>query len=275
MNEGVRPDSLRIVVINLKKSTRRRAACQSKLAEHGLQAEYFEACDGASPDQNWFQQQDPQAFLINTGRNATAGELACFASHKALWQRCVRDQTPLLIMEDDFRLSQAFPAAVSSAAQLIDEHGFIRLQSETRARSLTIRSIDNFQLRLYSKVPHSMMCYALSPKAAAGLLVHCDIFSAPVDVFVKQFWLHRQAIYGLQPYTVTESWLSSESRIGRREKASRGPVPRALRQLKRYIGALKGVMYSRRLRRQLGVGQAVERGRKETDAAIGAQVASR
>ncbi|MEM7279992.1 MAG: glycosyltransferase family 25 protein, partial [Pseudomonadota bacterium] len=269
------PGSIRIVVINLKRSTRRRAACQSKLAEHGLQAEYFEACDAASPDQSWFEQQDPEAFLVNTGRHATAGELACFASHKALWQRCVRERTPILIMEDDFKLSQAFPAAVSSAAQLVDEYGFIRLQSETRARSRTIRSMGDFQLRLYSKVPHSMMCYALSPNAAAGLLAHCDTFSAPVDVFVKQFWLHRQAIYGLKPYTVTESSLSSESRIGHREKAPRGPVPRVLRQLTRYIGALKGAMYSRRLRRQVNVEQSVKRDSQATDGAIAGQTVSR
>lgn len=247
--EELRSGLARIVIINLKKSIRRRAACESKLAAFGLEAEFFEACDGASAEPHGFDYVDDRAFTVNTGRHVKAGEIACFASHKTLWQRCVQDQTPLLIMEDDFQLAPQFPEALAAAAELVHEHGFIRLQSETRARSRVVRSFGKFRLSLYSKVPHSMMCYALSPTAAEGLLAHSNTLSAPVDVFVKQFWLHRQAIYGLQPYTVTESELSSDSRIGFREKAERGLTLRILRQINRFLGALRGMIYSRSLHR--------------------------
>ena len=65
------------------------------------------------------------------------------------------------------------------------------------------------------------MCYGIAPRVARAFVGQTDVAEEPVDVFVKQFWRHGQVLYGLAPYTVTESHLSENTKIVGRVKASK------------------------------------------------------
>ncbi|MEO1247316.1 MAG: hypothetical protein AAFX56_16645 [Pseudomonadota bacterium] len=58
---------------------------------------------------------------------------------------------------------------------------------------------------------------------------------APVDVFTKKFWEHRQPMYALAPYTVAPSVLSVDTTIVGRNK-SRKAWPVAARRFMRKAG---------------------------------------
>jgi glycosyl transferase family 25 len=140
-----------------------------------------------------------------------------------------------MIMEDDFQLLPGFAGAVEQVAQNISERGFIRLQSETRAKKQRVAARGDYTLWRYTKVPHSCMCNSMTPEVARNLIEQTRAIYEPVDVFIKRFWVHGQTIYGLTPYTVTESSLSQETSILQREKVKKG-IRRSTKRFLRKCG---------------------------------------
>jgi len=67
----------------------------------------------------------------------------------------------------------------------------------------------------------------------------------PVDVFIKKFWEHGQPIYGLTPYTVTESRLSRKTCIPDRDKACKDLKVRSARFLRKCSWEVQRVRASR------------------------------
>jgi glycosyl transferase family 25 len=150
------------------------------------------------------------------------GEVGCFASHRSMWQKCVDLGEPVMIMEDDFQLLPGFAGAVQQVADNISEFGFIRLQTETRARKQRVARRGGYTFWRYTKVPHSCMCNGITPGVAKSLVEKTRAIYEPVDVFIKKFWVHGQPIYGMTPYAVTESKLSQETYILHRDKVPKG-----------------------------------------------------
>ena len=211
---------LPITIISLPCSAERRLAASRALGAVGLQFRFFDAIDGLGDGGAHFVGSDAKAFVRHTGREPTAGEHGCYASHLAVWRECVSSATPMIIMEDDFRLLRQFPSAVAVAARHIERLGFLRLQTERAGRKIACGRLDGFRLWRYTKAPQGAMCYAISPRVATALIAQSDVFRMPVDVLIKRFWEHGQPLYGLTPYVAAESVLSWETTIaGRRKRA--------------------------------------------------------
>jgi glycosyl transferase family 25 len=140
-----------------------------------------------------------------------------------------------------------FVGAVQEVAENISECGFIRLQTETRARKERVATMGDYTLWRYTKVPHSTMCNAISPEVARDFAEQTRSIYEPVDVFVKKFWVHRRPIYGLTPYTATESALSQQTHIQHREKVPKG-LGRSTRRFLRKCGwEVKRIRAARRM----------------------------
>jgi glycosyl transferase family 25 len=136
---------------------------------------------------------------------------------------------------------------VEQVAGNIAECGFIRLQSETRARKQRVAARGDYTLWRYTKVPHSTMCNAISPEVARDFAEQTRSIYEPVDVFIKKFWEHGQPIYGITPYTVTESALSQQTHIPHREKVPKG-LGRSTRRFLRKCGwEVKRIRAARRM----------------------------
>jgi len=211
---------LKIFVISLPDALERRKNAGQRMAEVGLSFEFFDARRGKQVlDEGYFERCDEDEWLLNTGREMTPNEVGCFASHRSMWQKCVELGEPIMIMEDDFRLLPGFAGAVAQVAEHVEAFGFIRLQDETRARKQRIAELGDYTLWRYSKAPHSTMCNGITPEVAQRFVEQTRVAREPVDVFIKKFWEHGQPIYGLTPYTVTESRLSQATFIPDREKA--------------------------------------------------------
>jgi glycosyl transferase family 25 len=240
--------ALKIFVISLPDAHERRERAARQLEELGLAFEFFDAMRGEQVmAKGYFEHCDEEEWLLNTGHPMSLGEVGCFASHRSMWQKCVELGEPLMIMEDDFQLLPGFAGAVEKVAGNISEFGFIRLQTETRARKRRIASLGKYTLWRYTKVPHSCMCNSMTPEVAQNLVDQTRAIVEPVDVFIKKFWVHGQPIFGLTPYTVTESTLSQDTYILHREKVPKGFGRSARRFLRKCSWELKRLRAARRM----------------------------
>ena len=214
---------MKIFVISLPDAVERRERVARQLGELGLPFEFFDAMRGEQViAERYFEHCDEEEWLLNTGHPMSLGEVGCFASHRSMWQKCIELDEPLMIMEDDFQLLPGFAGAVGKVAENISDCGFIRLQTETRARKQRVAVLGDYTLWRYTKVPHSCMCNSMTPEVARNLVEQTRAIYEPVDVFIKKFWVHGQPIYGLTPYSVTESTLSQQTYILHREKVPKG-----------------------------------------------------
>jgi len=237
---------MKLYVISLPDAEERRERAAIQLADAGIDFEFFDALRGEQAlGQGHFERCDDDEWLLNTGREVTPAEIGCFASHRSMWQKCVELGRPIMIMEDDFQLMPGFVGAVKQVAGLIGDLGFIRLQNETRARKERVAERGAYTVWRYTKVPHSCMCNAITPSVAVRFLEMSRVACEPVDVFVKKFWEHGQPIYGLTPYTVTESCLSPKSCIPDRDKAHKTLMVRSTRFLRKCSWEVQRIRASR------------------------------
>ncbi len=237
---------MKLFVISLPEARERRERAAAQLADAGLAFEFFDALRGEQAmAERYFEGCDADEWVLNTGRRVTPAEIGCFASHRAVWQKCAELGEPLMIMEDDFKLLPEFAGAVQEVARHIDEFGFIRLQDETRARKERVGECGDYTLWRYTKVPHSCMCNSITPEVAHRFVAMTRVAREPVDVFIKKFWEHGQPIYGLTPYTVTESRLSRKTFIPHREKAHKSLKVASTRFLRKCSWEMRRIRASR------------------------------
>jgi len=230
---------MKIYVISLADAIQRRKNVEKQLTEADLDFSLFDGLRAKNGFSEYFNGYDEYQYQINTGRKATEGEIGCYASHLALWKLCVDRNQPIMIMEDDFHLKEHFVEAFHEVEKLINEYGYIRLQTERRAKKKLVKQIGKFSLFYYTKMPHSLMCYAISPAIAKQFIAHSQILTAPVDVMIKKIWEHRQRLYGLTPYQVEEDRLSQMTNIHGRVKHRKSTAISLVRFITKIKWALK------------------------------------
>jgi len=224
---------LKVFVISLQDSTSRRANASAQLDRAGIPFEFFDAVRGDTALQQYFSGYDEIEFVLNTGRYVTPGEIGCYASHLAMWRKCTELDEAIMIMEDDFLLDERFADAFEVVATRTADLGYLRLQSETKGKKRLLEKLETFQLWRYTRYPHSAMCYGIAPSVAKTFISSSSVLTAPIDVHVKKFWEHGHLMYGLTPYTVTESEASSQSTIRSRDKAKKPLLIRLRRVLRK------------------------------------------
>ena len=212
---------MKIIVISLLSSLKRRASAQKQLDELCQEFEFLDAVDGRTSQHPLLDSYDEEKFIIHYGRPANKGELGCYSSHYLAWQRCIDLQEPVLIMEDDFQLTERFSDALEICEQLISRQGYIRLQETRKSRAFFERQVGDFSLVKYTKAPQGGLCYVLTPQVAQRFIEHSEEFIYPLDVFVRHFWIHKVPLYGLTPYVADGGVLADESEIGKRVKVKK------------------------------------------------------
>lgn len=206
---------MKIVVISLKGSERRRANIQKQLGEARIAFEFFDAVSGHDALDHIHHYDDAE-FIRNCGRSATANEIGCYASHLAVWARCAGGDEPFLVLEDDARLDPGFVHGFGLIRRRIGHLGLVRLSGPYPDWSNSLEVSGPFDIRRCQRVPLLALAYALTPEAAARLVTAGCIVDEPVDKFMQRFWRHKQDVAALHPPIVHASTLECESEIGQR-----------------------------------------------------------
>lgn len=229
---------LTIHIISLREAQQRRRHAASQMAARDLGFQFFDALNGVS-GRDTFDAFDPEQFLLGTGRTPQAGEIGCYASHRELWKLCIVNNTPIVVMEDDFEIDEQFPRALEHVAELIQYFGLLRLQDEREGRKVPVMEVGDFCLQRYTQPPQCAMCYAINPVVAKRLYDRSRVFATPIDVFLRRTWGYGHPMYCLTPYTVKQSALIPESTIGHRPKSKKTLGVRIRRQSLRALWNLR------------------------------------
>jgi glycosyl transferase family 25 len=182
-------------VLNLKRRPDRRERFECWNRSVNMTFCVVEAIDGRDVD---------VAALVEAGivresyRDYSPGDLGCALSHRALWERCVREAQPLMIFEDDAILRADFATAVRPLIQslpgawevLVLGYNFdsildvqlvpgLDLQARFSKHDLSDESIRRFvtERRPPALLPlnnaFGLSAYAVSPRGAERLLDVC------------------------------------------------------------------------------------------------------
>lgn len=188
---------------------------QRRLGDLGLEYDFIRAIDGSAGEHVVFSNYRDEFCIKSWCRPLTSGEIGCFASHYLLWQRCVSNNEPMIVMEDDVDMSPQLVEVIRLLPGLSDL-GYVRLAG-TAARPFRIvpRNLPaGWKLVRYLQGPMGTQCYVLYPKGALRLLGKADTWRLPVDDYIDSFWTHGVPCLGLLPAAVSvkegiESTISS------------------------------------------------------------------
>lgn len=206
---------MKIYVINLKESVERREQVRKKL--DSVNFEFFDA-ESIKKDPHHFiySLYDERKTLKYKGYKLTTPELGCWASHISLWRKCVEDNTPLLILEDNIELFDDLNKQLDNIKKLTDKYGLVKLGNIFERKHVVITVIDTtYSLISNLKGACGTSAYAITPTVAANYLSKTDGFFEPVDDFMDNEWRTKQTVYSYYPQLVSRS--DTVSTIGQRK----------------------------------------------------------
>jgi glycosyl transferase family 25 len=195
---------MRVFVINLESSTDRREHMQRNLCRLGVEFTFFQGIDARRGEHLEVSRYDARTAIREFKRPLSPGEIGCFASHYLLWQQCIIEKEPVVIIEDDVLIADEFPRALSAARQLIDELGLIRLGVTHNAdKNNPASALQGFEIVQYLRNQVlGTQGYVLSCAAAEKLVAHASGWWLPVDLYMHRAEEHRVDSYGLHPLSV-------------------------------------------------------------------------
>ncbi len=136
-----------------------------------------------------------------------AGEVGCFLSHRACWQRIVDlDLDYALITEDDLSLDlDLWSEALDLIATHANADSFIRLPAKRREASAhTVDRGPHAELFLPRVIGLQTVCQVVGKTAARRLLDATEVLDRPVDTFLQMHWITQQQIHTILPNGVSE-----------------------------------------------------------------------
>jgi glycosyl transferase family 25 len=208
---------LPIFIINLSHRQDRRQRATEQLERTGVNFKFFPAIN-RNEGLQYFSGINRVICFLSLGHQPSAGEIGCYASHLALWNKCVELNHPIVVMEDDFLADDSFLAALEVVTDTIESYEFIRLDSLKRGRFkdhhvVTITEHGSFTIDYMHRVPLNATAYALNPEAARRLILASHKFTCPTDNFFQRTWAHKQPMFVIRPEPIQLGPLSEDSSI--------------------------------------------------------------
>ncbi|MCK8083448.1 glycosyltransferase family 25 protein [Vibrio sp. 1CM24A] len=184
--------------ITLNGNDSRQISTANALKSVQVDFDFFIGVDARTDEHRLLTKIHDKKFLYNMGRAHAPGEVGCYASHYLIWQKCVELNEPILVFEDHIALNaDVFLNTLNITTQHIEQCGFIRLQDSKNKLFYSVDKYDTQQLVKYLKVPQGTACYAISPNAAQAFIENSSTFKYPVDVFLRNTWVHKQPMFGV------------------------------------------------------------------------------
>jgi glycosyl transferase family 25 len=250
---------MKTYVINLKEREDRRISVEKQLSGRQLDYEFFEAVEADDNPERYFDSINTWSFCLETGDPPSAPEIACYASHLCLWQRCVDLGEPVAIFEDDFVITDDFSIAFRYAEEKMATHEFIRLEpTSTRFRRnpklapVIVERTSQTRLVIERAVSLRLTGYMISPSCARAFIQLSKSLKGPVDYVPRWNFRHHQAIYAVEPPAIALSDLANESSIaGRKNKTWMRHILRPATSVLRQISQARTVRESEKTLRKL------------------------
>ncbi len=192
--EGMALD-LKILVINLARSSERRAGMRRQLEALGVDFEFVAAVDGRDFDVQAHPAYDSPRRRRAFGRDLNGGELGCLLSHRAIFQRMVDEGLEqVLVLEDDVVLGADFLAVMPSILAAAEHYDIVRFLSASKIARLRQRRVlplaKGYSLARLETTPGGAYAYLIRRRAAERLLPLMQRNWLPVDTLMGRAWEH-------------------------------------------------------------------------------------
>ncbi|KQT61287.1 MULTISPECIES: glycosyltransferase family 25 protein [unclassified Aureimonas] len=176
-------------VINLDRSTDRRAAIEADAERAGLRLIRVPAVDGKTVPVAERGLLDAAGFRRLHGKHPMDGEFGCYASHlRALDLFLESDAEAALILEDDVRFKPGFETALDAIAAVPD-FDLVKLAHHRRPRIRTLRQAAGHRLgRAVFGPTGSSAAYLVTRAGATRLRAALDPMRLPYDVALERAW---------------------------------------------------------------------------------------
>ena len=161
---------MKLLIINLKDEENRRAFQNEQLSFYGFDYEFLNAfsVDDISKEIYEKNSKDWQRPLKKT-------EVACYYSHREAWMRVLKNNQPILIMEDDALISKHLASLLLILEQIKDAD-LVNLENRGRKKFVSKTAVplgDQAKLLKLFQDRTGAACYILWPSGAKKLL-NCE-----------------------------------------------------------------------------------------------------
>lgn len=225
-----------LLILNLPRSTDRRAAMSDQLGRCGLHAEFVEAVDGRALDAQERAVHRAESFAAFHSP-LTAAEIGCYLSHIKALERIAEAGWPwAVVLEDDVPLREDLAARLSVVCREADTSlDLIKLAGRLKRRLVLQRLTNGDQLVRFRRPPIGAYALLWSQTGARKLLAHSRLVRRPFDVEIKHWWESGLQIATLVPELVTlDPHFCGTSTIGQRNVRCAGGFRRKLLYSVRY-----------------------------------------
>lgn len=192
---------IQILVISLVRSLDRRAKVQQEMKKISTPWEFLDAVDGSSLKRPPIEYKAKKVKRLQ-GYFLTPNEIGCYLSHKEAWKRCVKENIPTLVLEDDFILSPDFESTLAALLNSPSSWSFVRLQGLYEVPSQPMEILNNVQLVRNIGDAVGATAYLLKPEVARTLIEASSDIYEPVDHFLEHHQKHGLDFLAVRPYPV-------------------------------------------------------------------------
>lgn len=195
------PLNIKIFVISLQRSLDRRKQVEKEMQKISLPWSFLDAVDGSALTSRPVEYKPAKVKRLQ-GYELTPNEIGCYLSHKEVWKRCVSENAPTLVLEDDFVLAPNFESVLGTILEANDSWNFLRLQGlyEVPYKTLFEKSGVAFVRNEGDAV--GATAYLLKPAIARQLIKNSEDIYEPVDHFLEHHQKHGLEFLAIRPYPV-------------------------------------------------------------------------
>ena len=193
--------SIEIHLINLDRSEDRFIGMDRKLKKLGLSYKRFSAIDASVMWDELAPSVDFAAFERNVGRNIMKGEIGCYHSHLAVWDKISHGSGDFaLVLEDDVVFHTNFIAALKYAATHQDKWDLLKLNKIRAKHSIAQWAERDWSVNAYIGPATGMGAYLIKRSLAKRLAAQLLPILRPIDHEMDRIFVHDFRHFGLEPF---------------------------------------------------------------------------
>lgn len=190
-----------VLIINLKRSVKRREAMTRSMQHVKAPWRFLEAVDGKTLSEKELSSSVTCWSRFLLGRKLVPNEIGCYLSHLQASKILLESSMDfVIVLEDDCSVTPEFDTACDLLSK-IDGWDIIRLEKrhdKVFTKSLQIPDEYDFNLKRVDWALYGAVGYAVSREGAEKIVSSSHRITWPFDILFTRYWAHGLRYYALE-----------------------------------------------------------------------------